>query len=353
MSSQKAYWWEDDPEERFWMEIVARPDFGDWIAAPYERGNTKSDRPEYAAVDMVRGGDVVLHWVTSKHQYGPAFMGHSRVAGPPFTVDEVKYEDADPRPGRAALLQNYTTFPKPVGRNLLLERKEEVLSLRNSIQAYIDTRKTALRKSPLFPFMKYGDGRDIRAQMGGYLSKFPKALFDTFPELRTALEHGDATSKLMVAAETKGGTAIETRHDRRRALEGGELGDAPFRQAIEAQAILQARRHYEADNSQVTDVGPSRFFDLLVTSNAGDHLRQVIVRGSSARVQDIELSAAAVDGLQAAPTDLILVHGISCTRAGGRVIASEGELEVRKGWRPPISSLVPVHYRHTLTWIGR
>lgn len=35
MSVQKAYWWESDPEERFWMEIVSRPEFGDRLAAPY------------------------------------------------------------------------------------------------------------------------------------------------------------------------------------------------------------------------------------------------------------------------------------------------------------------------------
>lgn len=38
ISKDKLYWWENDPQERFWIEIVARPELGDRLLAPYDQG---------------------------------------------------------------------------------------------------------------------------------------------------------------------------------------------------------------------------------------------------------------------------------------------------------------------------
>lgn len=159
----------------------------------------------------------------------------------------------------------------------------------------------------------------------------------------------DAHNEFVLTAERAGKAAVETRLDRRRAREAGDLGDATFRHAVELRALRQVKAHLEADGSLVTDVGPSRSFDLLLSPARGGADRQVIVRGSTERVRAVDLSSAAVDDIYRAPTDLVLVHDIPCWREGTEMITSDGDLDARRGWQPSISSLVPVQYRYELS----
>lgn len=350
MSTQKPNWWEGDPEERYWMEAIARPEFGTRLLAPYGRGRDGTDMPFHATVDMVRDGDVVLHWATGPHHAVQGFVGYSIVNGLSFPTEAVQYETADPLPGRAALLRDFTKFPVPLTREVLHERRQKIFDLKSSLTEAVHARRQTWKQSLLFPFDPYGQGREIRVHQGAYLSKFPASLFDVLPELLPTDKVSDAHGEFVVTAERAEYTAVETRLDRRRAREAGDLGDAAVRRAVELQALRQAKTHLEADGSLVTDVGSSRSFDLLLSPMDGGADRQVIVRGSTERVGTIDLSSTAVDDIHRAPTDLILVHDIPCKRDDAKVITSAGDLDSRRGWQPTISSLTPVHYRHTLGW---
>lgn len=90
--------------------------------------------------------------------------------------------------------------------------------------------------------------------------------------------------EFVVTAEKDVRTVIDTRLDRRRAREAGDLGDAAVRRAVELQALRQATAYLEADGSRVADVGSSRSFDLLLSPADGGADRHVIVRGSTERV---------------------------------------------------------------------
>ncbi|MGP5090818.1 hypothetical protein [Brachybacterium tyrofermentans] len=267
-----------------------------------------------------------------------------------FPTEAVQYETADPLPGRAALLRDFTKFPVPLTREVLHERRQKIFDLKSSLTEAVHARRQTWKQSLLFPFDPYGQGREIRVHQGAYLSKFPASLFDVLPELLPTDKVSDAHGEFVVTAERAEYTAVETRLDRRRAREAGDLGDAAVRRAVELQALRQAKTHLEADGSLVTDVGSSRSFDLLLSPMDGGADRQVIVRGSTERVGTIDLSSTAVDDIHRAPTDLILVHDIPCKRDDAKVITSAGDLDSRRGWQPTISSLTPVHYRHTLGW---
>lgn len=349
MKEQKPYWWEGDPEERFWMEAVARPEFGTRLLAPYGRGRDGADIPFHATVDKVRDGDVVLHWVTGAHHKFQGFVGYSIVSGLPFKTESVQYEAADPLPGRAALLREFTELPEPFTRADLHDRREQIFALKSSLADTVRAERRTVRKSVLFPFDSRGEGREIRAHQGAYLSKFPRSLFDILPELLPTRSALGVRDKFTTTADPAGHFSVETRLDRRRAREAGDLGDASVRHAVELRALQQARSHLEADGSRVTDVGASRSYDLLVTPADGGETRRVIVRGSTELVSSIELSSAAVDDIHRAPTDLILVHSIGCLREGRAIVTVDGDLDVRRGWNPSISSLVPVQYRHDLS----
>lgn len=163
MTAQKSYWWEDDPEERFWMEAIKRPEFGTRFLAPYGRHPDGSDMPFHATVDMVRGGDVVLHWVTGTHHAVQGFVGYSVVDGLPFPTEAVEYEAADPLAGRAALLRDFTEFPEPLTRDVLHDRRQKIFDLKASLTATLHPRRHSLKQSLLSPFDPYGQGREIRS----------------------------------------------------------------------------------------------------------------------------------------------------------------------------------------------
>lgn len=340
MARRRTFWWEDDPTERFWMETIARPQFGDTVKAPHKRGSGGTDMPFHATVDLVRDGDVVLHWATGRNRRVAGFVGYSIVDGYPFAVDAVDYEDAQPFPGREALLRDYTEFRDALTLTDLLARRDTIFAIKQSLKA---RHQGAL----YFPFDPWGGGREIRVHQGAYLAKFPAALFEVLPELTEACRHDRPRLDVAVAAEPPTEPRIDTRLDRRRARESGDVGDVALRRAIETQALAQARALYEAEGSHVTDLGASRPFDLRVSPVAGLPARQVIVSGSTDTVEHLDLSIDTIDELPDVPTDVVLVHKIPWERTGRGVTTTDGTLQSLRNWRPSISSLAPVRFRYS------
>lgn len=336
MAARGEYWWQGEPAERYWMESIARPQFGDVIKAPHRtrRGATS---PFYSSVNDVQNGDVVLHWATGRNRPVAGFVGFSVVDGLAYPVDEVDYDDEAPRPGVQALLRDFTEFSTPLTLHDLSVRRHRIFEVGDSL------RTLRPKSSALFPFDPRAGGKEIRVHQGAYLAKFPSALFDVLPELAEAKLAPLVRPGRVVAA----GSPSESRLDRRRARESGDVGDAALRRAVEALAIRQAREFYESTGHLVTDLGASRPVDLLATPEDGSPARPIIVLGSTGTIDHLDLSVEALDALHEAPTDLVLVQNIPWERHENQVVVAEGDFEHVPGWRPSVSAWTPVRYRYT------
>src|SRR5699024_7460456 len=97
----------------------------------------------------------------------------------------VQYEAADPLPGRAALLREFTELPEPFTRADLHDRRGQIFALKSSLADTGRAERRTLETSLLFPFGPYGAGRDIRVHQGAYLSKFPSSLFGVLPDRKS------------------------------------------------------------------------------------------------------------------------------------------------------------------------
>lgn len=331
-------WWLTDPAERYWMETIRRDDFGDGIRAPFAKRNGVST-PYWELVNHVRDGDVVLHWTTARDGKPSRFVGWSIVDGEPYEVDNLVYNDNTPASGREALLRDYTEFSTSVTFQDLNERLPAIRSVQDVLEIGRDG-------SVYFPFAFLSNGT-LRPKQGGYLTKFPSALFGVLPELAVAQIHSSAER----GVDGKGSdTSSTARSDRRQAVEAGYVSDPKVRRAIEMQAVRQAIQHYESLGYECKDVGASRPFDLLLFGS-GDLAseRHVEVKGSTGQANAVELTHGEVNhAREFQPTDLFVVSGITWLRQGSDVVTCPGHARVFSEWAPRDEDLLPIRFRHAV-----
>jgi hypothetical protein len=338
-------WWADQPQERFWMETIRRPEHGDGIRAPLTK-QAGGKWPYYELVQNVRDGDIVLHWDTSRPGQESSFVAFSVVDGSPYETDDIAYADGEPTTGTEALLRAYTPLDPALPLSALNLRYDEIAEIRDNIQAGSN--------APIyFPFNIRNDGT-VRAMQGGYLTKFPVALFDVLPELRPAL---DALKSGKEAGQegapvTKGQARArsgQSRSDRRQARESGYVADAVVRKAIENRAVQLAIAYYEGLDYAWKDVGSKRPYDLhLIHKQTGEE-RHVEVKGSTGAAETVELTHGEVKHAQRfQPTDLFVVHGINWSRVKEEVVATGGEATRYADWCPSKESLKAIRFRHTV-----
>ncbi|OZD69947.1 hypothetical protein CH272_02660 [Rhodococcus sp. 05-340-1] len=331
-------WWASIPAERYWMETIRRSDFGDGIRAPFKNKNGAA-APYWELVDHVQDGDVVLHWTTERDGHPPQFAGWSRIDGVPYDVDNLVYNDNSPTSGREALLRDYTQFRTTVTIDDLNSRLSGIRAVETAVQANVDG-------LIYFPFAFFDNGT-LRPKQGGYLTKFPSALFDVLPELNDAklTDPGSAED-----ADEHTETSATTRSDRRQAREGGYISDPKVRRAIEMQAVSQAIQHYSSLGYRWRDVGSSKPYDLLL-SGTGDLPieRHVEVKGSTGPATNVELTRGEVDHARTfQPTDLFVVSDITWHRSGDDVVTTSGTAMVIDGWAPADTDLKPIRFRHAV-----
>jgi hypothetical protein len=76
-SKSNAYWWDDNPQERYWIEIRKAPGIGTTLRCPLTiKTGTKSGA--YELVDQVQGGDVIYHWHAEQSRVGRSIAVSSR-----------------------------------------------------------------------------------------------------------------------------------------------------------------------------------------------------------------------------------------------------------------------------------
>jgi hypothetical protein len=336
-------WWASDAQERFWMETIRRPEHGDGIRAPHIKQNG-ANWPYYALVGHVRDGDVVLHWDTSGSNTESSFVAYSIVEGAPYETSDMTYNDGTPTTGMEALLTSYTALEPPLGLEVLNSRFDAIAAVRNQVAA-------TTSPPTYFPFNIRQD-RTVRAMQGGYLTKFPVALFDVLPELRPAQRAAQVQAAVAAGPDARREARARTgqsRSDRRQARESGHVADAVVRKAIENRAVQLATLLYKSLGYEVEDVGSRKAYDLhLLHATTGEE-RHVEVKGTTTDGVTVELTHGEVDhAANFQPTDLFVVKGITWARDGDTVVASGGTAHRHQDWCPSDESLKAIRFRHTV-----
>jgi hypothetical protein len=183
-------WWDDDPDQIYWMEITGRDDLGANLAAPQtdERG---AEYVGYNLVNEVGHGDVVFHFHRGLRQ----IVAWSRAVGGPYTGTIVwaargtsfrqrgggrPYE----RPGWFFNLEGPYPFDEPVTLAWLRSNEDQIRAVRAALG-------TAHPGTLYFPFA-VSDQRPLRAAQT-YMVKFPAELVRLVPTLAAAAREAAAT----------------------------------------------------------------------------------------------------------------------------------------------------------------
>jgi hypothetical protein len=190
-------WWEDYPEQRFWLEITDRPDIGIDLHCP-QRDVDGHWTPGYSLIWWVRHGDVVFHYDKSRS----AITGWSRAVGDVVEAPVVwrshrgaarrRVREAQTQPGWWMDLEG----PYPLDEPLTLEELRTHAGTIRQVMAELGQRVSG---SLYFPFYLYG-GQVVRP-MQPYLNKLPAEMVAAFPALMAA-PHTALDTEPLVSSET-------------------------------------------------------------------------------------------------------------------------------------------------------
>ncbi|MGK5114753.1 protein NO VEIN domain-containing protein [Geodermatophilus sp. CPCC 205506] len=328
-------WWDEEPSERYWLEITDREDLGADLHAPKL---DDAGRPywSYNLVTEVRADDVVLHWHKSMLGY-PAIVGWSVATGVPEDSSIVwqargsfgrRHGPTGPEPAWRMPLRDYTPLLSPIGQATL--RREE-----GAVRTVHDDLVGRFRRPLYFPFA-LSERRPVRTAQG-YLVKFPSALVQVFEELAslpTATPRSRPSRTTPRPVPGRGGAGYQS--------------DFRVRSAIETHAVDRAVGYFAELGYEVENVGAFESFDLLVKKDS--ELRHVEVKGSSGDAVTVELTDGEVrHARRHQPTDLYVVDGIAWRRQpDGSIATSGGNDRVLHDWMPGSEDLSATRYRYRL-----
>jgi hypothetical protein len=156
-SDALARWWQGKPDERYWLEVSEREEFGGDLRAPDDR------RTSHTLVAEVEPGDVVFHYDKTRH----SIIGWSEVV----------------RPARRRAGEYRARLGGMLGfTHVTLERLREFDAQIRALAAEMEGLGYDMRG---FPFERSGS-RPIRP-LPAYLSKLPRRIVTAVPELAEAV----------------------------------------------------------------------------------------------------------------------------------------------------------------------
>ncbi|HJQ93705.1 MAG TPA: hypothetical protein VJ874_05415 [Candidatus Thermoplasmatota archaeon] len=227
----KAVWWNDRPNERYWLEITNRSDIGADLNAPQTDKGGKRPHHAYALITHVAAGDVVFHYDTKVEQ----IVGVSRVGGAPY-ASEVRWGSlADgtppfPRAGWRVPLEYYSPINVPLDLARLREDKPVLKAIHGALRG-------GKRRSIHFPF-EISAKRPLRpAQM--YLAKLPRQVLEHYSSLLVAAEFVEDAPKENPTAPNDGLDEIGTSYRR-----ADELAAVSKSEPFERDPALVERAHH-------------------------------------------------------------------------------------------------------------
>jgi hypothetical protein len=181
--SKTDYWWESDPEEKYWLELTDRVDIGTNLHTPQTNQSGK-EFWGYSFVKLTQPGDVVFHFDKRKG----AIVAFSVVADLPVREERIKWVARGKsakgiirhwRPGWMRSFSNHFILEKPITLANFRDQGNNIKKMVDSIPLNLSKKKALY-----FPF-ELKSSRPMRP-MQGYVFKFPKSMIDIFPELMIA-----------------------------------------------------------------------------------------------------------------------------------------------------------------------
>jgi hypothetical protein len=316
-------WWDNDPEQRYWMEIFTGDDPGNQLLAPQLIGGHWS----YALPSLVKPGDVVFHFSTLGPRAG-SIVGWSIAQGPAETLQKYKWEPRGTS-GRAngtvhsgkgwkVRLGGVNDLGTKIDKATIQGARSELMQLKKDLESKV-------AGTVYFPWYEYG-GKQLRAQQG-YLTKFPKEILDILPDLKVALP-GTAIGideDLAEDSQPPGNRAPKGRVTRAQ--------DPVLRKAIEDRAVQIAVDHYKAAGAtRIKELGKP--YDIRLELKGVE--RHCEVKGSSMQIDTVELTInEVVHGQTYHATDLIVVDEIKWKRnPDGTISTSGGRMRIWSDWSP-------------------
>jgi hypothetical protein len=315
-------WWEDDPAQRYWMQITDREDLNDPLLSPKLPNLTWG----YDLVSQVQPGDRVLHW-RARTGEPRGLVGWSEVEEHANVIPEYTWKPHQGSQERTtlgwrAVLGQFHAFRPPVMSGELLPILGRIVALDEALRA-------KHRRPLYFPITEYGSNRPAGQQQvraaEAYFVKFPVELFDLIPGIRAAridapLDPTD--TNLPEDFQPPGKKAPAGRTTR--------AVDPKLRDAVERRSL---------------DV-----YDIRVA--VGGVPRRCEVKGSSMEIDAVELTCNEVmHGNAFTPIDLIVVDNILPTKdpvTGEVTGATGGRRRVWVDWTPAESDLAATKYTYTL-----
>ena len=322
-TGRKSRWWDGDATQRYWMELVSRPDWGTELISP--------DEGRYSHMWDVREGDVVFHWLGVSYAGAgkSGIYGHSVVVGRPEAAPENQWRSTT-GPGVRVPLGDF------VPADPLLLR--ELATSAGEISAVKDQLSTDYGSPIYFPFQ---DGIGGFRPREAYLAKVPRALLDIIAGLRLESDWGGFEQPLVSPQQAGGQNGVKQTY-------AGFCADPVLKKAIEMQAVHQAMAHYSAAGYSVEDVGAHESYDLRAIR--GDEIRHVEVKGSQGHVQKVILTRNELTHADEFDrTDLVVVADIEWERRmDGSITTKNGFMSVFPDWRPAPENLRPLSYEYFL-----
>jgi Domain of unknown function (DUF3883) len=327
-------WWTGDGDERYWIEITNRDNYGTNVIAP-QLNDAGRDEWSYTTVSLVRPGDIVLHWSKLGE---PSIIGFSHVSEDPFesslewqsrgtygrTHTPTGKEDA-----WEALLSGYRDLAVPVTQTRVRELEADLRKVRDDLQA---THEGAI----YFPFA-ISDKRPVRAAQA-YLTKFPAALIAVIPEL-------DEVRQLAVGSPGVGTSHTKPPKPGSKSSSGyGRQKDSRRRLAVEEYSVGLVMDHLTSHGYAVSDVGTKKPWDI--TAILGSQELHVEVKGSTTDRSAIDITEGEVRHAEDHERTLLVV--IDQIKMDDELKCSGGRWRRWVDWLPVREELIATAYRHPL-----
>jgi hypothetical protein len=215
-------WWEDQPEELYWLEVTDRNDLGIDLNAPQQRDDGQ-EYYGYSLIREIRNGDIVFHY----HRDRRAIVAVSRAAGKAW-ADKVVWA-AHGTVARDAGVRPYERSGWRLGLDAfqvldIAVRLDDLRSCQTEIQAIRHRLEESHHAALYFPFESI-EKRDLRPTQA-YITKLPAEIVELFPALAAAAQ------RLRAAKSARQGGQI------REAPDAWSLG-VPYREADEQLAVSE------------------------------------------------------------------------------------------------------------------
>lgn len=334
-------WWDDDPTQRYWMQITSRYDLDGPLLSPKLPRLTWG----YDLVSQVQPGDRVLHWRargTARGLVGWSEVEEHATVIPEYTWTPHHGGEERTTLGWSAVLGQFHAFAPPVMAVQLLPILEQIVA--------VDQALGARHKGRIyFPITRYGkerpaDQQGVRAAEA-YFAKFPVELFDVIPGIGSA--RIDAP---LDPVETDLPEDFQPPGKKAPAGRTTRAQDPKLRSAVERRSLDVAKAYYvdELGGTEYKEVGKP--YDIRVTVRGV--ARRCEVKGSSMEIDTVELTFNEVEhGMAFTPIDLIVVDKILPTKdsvTGEVVGATGGRRRVWVDWTPVQSDLKTTKYAYML-----